>query len=157
MTLADAMSIDLEVRGEPRDAFLRFSRKMRDWWPKRYSWSGETLQDMSIAEEAGGFCTEVGPHGFRCDFGRVLEIDPPRRILFTWQIGPNREPVPDPSKASAVELTFSATTGGTRVALVHRDFSNHGADAEQYLKAMRSEQGWPLIMKRFAEACAAER
>lgn len=157
MTQAGAISIEMDVRGEPTDAFLRFTREMRNWWPKSYSWSGETLQDMTIAEEAGGFCTEIGPHGFRCDFGRVLETDPPRRILFTWQIGPNREPVPDPSKASEVELIFSATVGGTRVTLTHRGFLNHGSGAEQYLEAMRSDQGWPLMLKRFSEACAAER
>lgn len=156
MTLAGTISIDIDVRGEPRDAFLRFSREMRNWWPKRYSWSGEMLQDMTIANETGGFCTEIGPYGFRCDFGRVLEIDPPRRIVFTWQIGPNREPVPDPSKASEVEVTFSEIAGGTRVTLTHRGFSNHGAGAQQYLEAMRSEQGWPLILQRFAEACAAK-
>ncbi|WP_082407644.1 SRPBCC family protein [Mesorhizobium sp. 1M-11] len=152
MTLKDTISIDIDLGTEPREAFLHFTREMTNWWPKDYSWSGETLQEMTIADQAGGFCTEIGPHGFRCDFGRVLEIDLPRHIVFTWQIGPNREPVPDPSKAGEVDVTFSAIPGGTRVTLTHRGFSNHGASAEQYMEAMGSAQGWPLILQHFAKS-----
>lgn len=156
MTSNGSISIDVDVAAEPRDAFLHFTQKMGHWWPKHYSWSGETLREMIIGNEPGGFCTEVGPLGFRCDFGRVLEIEPPKRIVFTWQVGPNREPVPDPSKASKIEVTFAARADGTRVTLSHTGFSNHGAGAEQYREAMQSDQGWPLILRRFAEACSAK-
>jgi hypothetical protein len=40
------------------------------------------------------------------------------------------------------------------VTLAHRHFSRHGDGAEAYQAAMSSPQGWPLLLERFAEACA---
>lgn len=91
---------------------------------------------MDFAATSGGFSKSIHP------------------VVLSWQIGPNREPVPDPSRASQVEVTFENIADGTRVSLNHTGFSNHGAGAEQYRKAMLSEQGWPLILQRLAEACA---
>ena len=78
--------------------------------------------------------------------------EPPRRLVFLWQIGPSREPVPDPARASEVEVRFE----DGRVALEHRGFERHGEDAEAYRDGMGSAQGWPWLLERFGEVAAAE-
>jgi uncharacterized protein YndB with AHSA1/START domain len=83
----------------------------------------------------------------------VLIWDPPRRLLFTWQIGPQREPIPDPDRASEVEVRFSETgDGGTLVAIEHRRFERHGDAGEQYRKNLDLPQGWPYLLACYAKA-----
>jgi uncharacterized protein YndB with AHSA1/START domain len=126
-------------------AFARFTAL--DWWPAEYTWSQETLEDIGID---GSMLYERGPHGFRLDWGRVLDRQSPERLVFSWHIGPTRVPQPDPARASEVEVTFSAERDGTRVQLVHRAFERHGEGAEEYAAAMASPQGWEYILERFA-------
>lgn len=132
-------------------AFDRFARELGDWWPREYTWGQDVLREIGIEPRREGLCFEVGPHGFRCDWGRVLEWDPPHRLRLTWQIGPRREPVPDPARSSAVTVSFASDGDGrTRVELVHDGFERHGPDGAGYRDAMASPEGWPLIVERFA-------
>jgi uncharacterized protein YndB with AHSA1/START domain len=81
----------------------------------------------------------------------VLELDPPHRLAFSWQIGPGREPVPDPTRAGQVEVAFRpADNRRTRVRLEHRGFERHGPEGAGYRDAMASDRGWPYILDRFA-------
>jgi uncharacterized protein YndB with AHSA1/START domain len=137
----------------PRErAFALFTRGMTDWWPPEYTWAQKTLVQIGIEPHEGGHCFELGPHGFRCDWGRVVTCEPPARIAFTWQITAQRVPQPDPARASLVEVRFSPDGEGTRVVLAHRHFSRHGEGAEDYEAAMSSPQGWPYLLERFATA-----
>jgi uncharacterized protein YndB with AHSA1/START domain len=105
----------------PEAAFARFTERIGEWWPAEYTWSGDVLQEIGIEARAGGMCFERGPHGFWCDWGRVLELVPPRELSFTWQIGPSLEPVPDERRASEVEVHFEAVSDRSRrVDLEHR-------------------------------------
>ncbi len=116
-----------------------------------YTWSQEALAAIGIEPRAGGSCFELGPHGFRLDWGRVLAWEPPSRLVFSWQIGPTRVPEPDPARASEVAVHFEPADGGTRVALVHRAFERHGDGAEDYRAAMYSEPGWDYILGRYRD------
>jgi uncharacterized protein YndB with AHSA1/START domain len=83
---------------------------LASWWPREYTWAGDTLEDIGIApHREGGHCFEQGPHGFTCHWGRVLAWDPPTRLVLTWQIGPDRVPEPNPAKASEVEVRLHPT------------------------------------------------
>jgi uncharacterized protein YndB with AHSA1/START domain len=77
-------------------AFATFSDGLAGWWPREYTWAQDTLETIAIEPREGGRCFERGPHGFHCDWGRVLAWDPPDRLAFTWQIGPDRVPEPNP-------------------------------------------------------------
>jgi uncharacterized protein YndB with AHSA1/START domain len=132
----------------PERAFDRFTAELGSWWPPEYTWSQATLEEIGIED---GLCFERGPHGFRLDWGRVLEWERPERLVFTWQIGAGRVPQPDPAHASEVEVTFALERDGTRVEVVHRGFERHGDGAEDYAAAMASPQGWEFILGRFAD------
>jgi uncharacterized protein YndB with AHSA1/START domain len=144
--------VEIHVPLSPEEAFRLFTDGFGSWWPQAYTWSQDALVAIMIDAQAGGRCTETGPEGFTCDFGRVLEADPGRRIKLLWQISPRREPVPDPSKASEIDILFKAEAGGTRVVLVHDGFDRHGDGATGYADAMGSPQGWPMILGAFAKA-----
>ena len=76
--------------------------------------------------------------------GRFLELEPYRRIVFTWGWEAPGHPVPPGS--STVEVSFQAAGGGTLVTLVHRDLP---AGAE-----MAHEEGWDLFLPRLVAAAA---
>jgi len=144
---------ELSVACAPAAAFHVFTAHMHRWWPREYTWSGDVLDAIGIEPRAGGLCYERGPHGFRCDWGRVLAWEPPERLVLAWQISPRREPVPDPARASEVEVRFEPDgQGGTRVTLEHRAFDRHGTGAGEYRSALASPQGWPCILARYAAA-----
>jgi uncharacterized protein YndB with AHSA1/START domain len=150
------MPHEITVAVPPQQAFATFTEGMTAWWPPEYTWAHKTLEHIAIEPREGGHCFERGPHGFRCDWGRVVTCEPPERIAFTWQITPQRVPQPDPAQSSLVEVRFDPDgEAGTRVTLAHRHFSRHGEGAEGYEAAMASPQGWPLLLERFAGACAA--
>ncbi|MEV4753737.1 SRPBCC family protein [Micromonospora sp. NPDC049559] len=133
-------------------AFAVFTNRLDRWWVKEYTWSGpQALADIGIEPREGGMAYEIGPHGFRTDWGRVLAWQPPRRLVFVWQIGPDRAPVPDPAQASEVEVWFTPAGGErTLVELEHRNFDRHGAAAEGYREALTA--GWQELLSRYADA-----
>jgi uncharacterized protein YndB with AHSA1/START domain len=135
--------LELDVPGGPDRAFEVFTGELMSWWPAEYTWSGpRALVQIGMEAGAGGLCYEIGPHGFRCDWGRVLIWDPGRRLVLTWQIGPNREPVPDPERAGEVEVLFKSE----RIEFEHRGFDRYQPAGEDYRKAMESPEGWPYIL-----------
>jgi uncharacterized protein YndB with AHSA1/START domain len=138
------------VPAPPERAFAAFA-DLNAWWPREYTWSGPVLEAIAIEPRADGLCHELGPYGFRCDWGRVLAWEPPYRLVFTWQISPRREPVPDPARASEVEVRVTAEDAdGSRVEVEHRHFERHGGDADGYRDALASEHGWPYMLGRYA-------
>lgn len=143
------------VQASADEAFSAFA-DLGSWWPPAYTWSGDVLEVIGIEPRVGGRCFERGPHGFECDWGRVLSYEPSRRLVFLWQIGPRREPVPDPAQSSEVEVSFAEGGGATRVALTHRHFDRHGEGAAGYRDGLASEHGWPYLLECYRAAVAAE-
>ncbi|WP_422772675.1 SRPBCC family protein [Plantactinospora sp. WMMC1484] len=142
----------LRIPGPADRAFGIFTEGIADWWVKEYTWSGpQKLAKLGIEPGSGGMLYEIGPHGFRADWGRVLDWQPPRRLVFNWQIGPDRAPVPDPARSSVVEARFSPQAdGGVLVEVEHRDFDRHGEAAEGYREALTA--GWHELLSRYAAA-----
>ncbi len=135
------------------EAFERFVNHFNNWWPKKYTWSGQKLKFIQIEANVNGKCFEIGPHDFRLDWGRVLEFEKSNKIVFSWQISPIRVPEPDPAKGSEVEIVFKEEDGLTKLVFEHRSFSNHGNGWRKYIEALKSEQGWPYILNRYKRHC----
>lgn len=147
----EAVRRTVTVRVLPDRAFAVFTDELATWWPREYTWARDVLDTIGIEPTEGGRCFERGPYGFWCNWGRVLVWDPPSRLVFSWQISPRREP--DPAKASEVEVRFVAEgLQATRVELAHRSFERHGEGSDGYRAALDSEQGWSLILDRYAAA-----
>jgi uncharacterized protein YndB with AHSA1/START domain len=133
-------------------AFRAFTEGIPQWWVQEFTWSGrDCLETIAIEPRVGGKAYEVGPHGFRLDWGRVLVWEPPQRLVLSWQIAPDRVPQPDPAKASEVEVHFHQHGDRTVVDLEHRHFDRHGPDGVGYWRAMTD--GWRELLDRFAATC----
>jgi uncharacterized protein YndB with AHSA1/START domain len=153
--IEDAIHLTLTVPASVERAYAVFVEEFASWYPRKYTWSQDVLQTIGIERREGGRCFERGPYGFWIDWGRVLVWDPPDRLVFSWQISPRREPVPNPKKASEVELSFHEEgPQSTRIEFEHSGLSRHGEGAGGYRQALSSEQGWPYILDRYAAAFA---
>lgn len=85
-------------------AFSKFLNEFNEWWPREYTWSQDNLEEIRIKGKKDGLCTEIGPYGFRCDWGRVTELTENRKIVIKWQISPKREQVPNPEKIRTLTI-----------------------------------------------------
>ena len=153
--MIEPVRVSVTVEAPAERAFTLFTEGLGSWWPAGYTWSRDMLERIAIEPRLDGRCFERGPHGFTCDWGRVLAWDPPQRLVLSWQIGPRREPEPDPGKASEVEVRFSPDGPAVTVELEHREFARHGDGGDRYREQMASPEGWPLILGRYAAAMAA--
>lgn len=144
----------IEVMLPANLAFTSFINELNEWWPREYTWSGEALVHIQIDRVINGPCTEIGPYGFRCDWGRVTDIKEKERIAFKWQITPERVPQPNPEKSSDVVVAFTATSSNTTaIALQHLNFDKHGNGGAAYREAMNANEGWEYILKLYQTYC----
>jgi uncharacterized protein YndB with AHSA1/START domain len=145
----DVVRAEVAVPCSPAEAFALFALRIGSWWPNEFTWSQDSLELFGLEPRAGGACFEVGPFGFRCDWGRVLAWKPPHELRFSWQISPERTPEPNPSKASEVLVRIEPNgRQGSRVLLEHGDFERHGAAADEYRVGM--EKGWGYLLDCYA-------
>lgn len=80
-----------------------------------------------------------------------MSYEPPRRVVFTWDIGPAWQLETDLSRTSEVEVRFTAETGErTRVDLTHRHLDRHGPDWRSVADGVDGDAGWPLYLNRYA-------
>jgi len=148
------VQVTVTVAAPPERAFDLFTDGLGEWWMPEYTWSGPlALSKIGIEPREGGLCYEIGPYGFRVDWGRVVTWAAPHRVVFTWQISPNRVPEPDPIRASEVEVLFTPEGEGTRVELTHRGFDRHGDGAQAYRGGM--SVGWQQLLGRYAATATA--
>jgi uncharacterized protein YndB with AHSA1/START domain len=104
------------------------------------------------------FEPKVGRHiydravdGSECRWARTLAYDPPDRVVFSWDIGPQWQVESDFDNASEVEVTFVAETPQrTRVELEHRHLDRHGPGWESVRDGVAHDEGWPLYPSRYA-------
>ena len=146
------ISKTLQIDAPAKKVFNKFVNEFNEWWPKEYTWSQDTLQEIRIEPKVNGLCTEIGPHGFRCDWGRVTVLTE-NQIGLKWQISPKREPIPNPDKASDVKVSFVSQGDSTTLNFEHFNFENHGEGSGDYRNMMDSAQGWDYILNRFKEYC----
>jgi uncharacterized protein YndB with AHSA1/START domain len=146
-----SIKLELSVQVPISEAFWGFITEINSWWPQEYTWAGNKLIKIAIEPKLNGRCYEIGPHGFQCDWGRVLVWEPPKRILFTWQIAPDRVPEPDPEKVSEIEILFKEEKGKTNVTFLHSKFEKHGEKAEFYRNSLSSSKGWPYILNCYSD------
>jgi len=149
----DSITKTLEIGVTPEVAFEKFVNALNEWWPKEYTWSQERLENIWIDGRKNGLCTEKGPYGFRCEWGRVTELKEHQYISLKWQISAQREPIPDPDKASDIQIHFIKNAAATTLKFEHLHFENHGDDAQHYRDILNSADGWYYILDRFKTYC----
>jgi uncharacterized protein YndB with AHSA1/START domain len=124
------------------------------WWPVKTHHLAEPPGDTVVLEPfVGGRWFERADDGRECDWGRVLEWEPPHRLLLSWQIGPAWTFEPDPAKASEFEVRFIAESPRrTRVELEHRHLERYGGQAARMRSILDAPNGAVNLLAAYAAA-----
>jgi uncharacterized protein YndB with AHSA1/START domain len=147
-----AVRKSITVKAGVERAFRVFTEGIDSWWPKSHHIGTSPMTKAVLEGRAGGRCYSEQQDGTECDWGRVLQWEPPRRFVMAWQVTPLWKYEPDVTKASEVEVRFTAERdGSTRVDLEHRYFERHGAGWEQMRSQIDAPMGWGELLRLFAE------
>jgi uncharacterized protein YndB with AHSA1/START domain len=137
-----------EVPADLARAFEVFFTRMHEWSPLDHSLSGGLRAELKVEPFPGGRWVETGENGRHCDWGRVVEWDPPRRALLLWQI--SGAFAFDPAVETEVEVVFEQVAPKrTRVSFEHRALERLGAAAEAGREAMAGEHGWQGSLRTY--------
>lgn len=139
------------VKASPERAFQVFTEEFDTWWPRSHHIGKAPMKKAILEGSVGGRCYSEQTDGTECDWGTVLVWDPPRRLVFAWQIGGQWQYEPDLTKSSEVEVRFTPESdGSTRVDLEHRHLQRHGTAAGPMRTAVDAPNGWSGILALFA-------
>ena len=106
---------------------------------------------MVIEPKVGGRWYSISTDGTECGNGKVLDWDPPRRVVLAWQITADWKY--DPELITEVEVTFTSEgPKKTRVDLEHRNMHRFGVAAEATRAMFDSPGAWEKTLAEFAKA-----
>jgi uncharacterized protein YndB with AHSA1/START domain len=151
-TRATSVTATTIVEVPIEQAFSIFTEGIGSWWNPDHHIIEAPLSHMVFEPFVGGNVYDVGTDGSECRWSRVLVYDPPRRVVFSWDINAQWTIETDTAKCSEVEVTFAADGPEmTRVVLEHRHLDRHGEALRDQIEGMRS--GWQGGLDLFAAAC----
>jgi uncharacterized protein YndB with AHSA1/START domain len=159
MTEADsAVRKRIVVGASIERAFSVFTDRFGDFKPREHNLLASPITRTIFEARVGGHIYDVAEDGTECHWARVLVYEPPDRVVFSWDIGPDWQLVADEANASEVEVLFIAESARqTRVELEHRNLDRHGPGWEALRQGIAEDQGWPLYLDRYAELFAGDR
>jgi uncharacterized protein YndB with AHSA1/START domain len=130
-------------------AFRVFTEDFGRFKPREHNLLGVEIAETVFEPRVGGHLYDRGVDGSECRWARVLVYEPPKRVVFSWDISPRWQVETDLAKTSEVEVRFVAETPRrTRVELEHRHLERHGAGWEGVREGVGS--GWPRYMQGYA-------
>jgi uncharacterized protein YndB with AHSA1/START domain len=134
VTVPKVLTASVRIGAPPADVFPYFVDPAL-----LIQWIGERAD---LRPEPGGV--------FALDFdnktpvrGEYVEVDPPRRVVFTWGVV-GRDALPPGS--STVEVTLTADGPDTVVQLLHHDLPAEEFDGHL--------EGWRSMLERLVQLCA---
>jgi uncharacterized protein YndB with AHSA1/START domain len=150
-SVADAsVKKSIIVNATLEHAFDVFTAGFDSWWPRSHHIGKSPMAKAVIEMRVGGRCYSTQVDGTDCDWGQILEWDPPHRFVLAWQITHEWGYQPDLSKSSEVEIRFTAQPGGgTRVDLEHRHFERMGPEGDTMRVGVGGPGGWSGLMELF--------
>lgn len=128
--------VEVQIAASPETVFDFFTDP-----DKMIQWMGRSAELDPVP--GGGLRCDI--NGLHVAAGSYVELDPPRRIVFTW--GWEGEGMSVAPGESTVEVDLVPTAGGTRLRLVHRDLP----DADS---AGSHNEGWSHYTQRLSIAAA---
>ena len=132
-------------------AFAVFTERLGDFKPPEHNLLEAPIAETVFEPRVGGHIYDRATDGTVCRWARVLVYEPPRRVVFSWDIGPTWQLETNPENASEVEVRFiEETADRTRVELEHRNIDRHGPGWEAVADGVGHDQGWPLYLARYA-------
>ena len=134
----------ISVACSPERAFEVFTGEVATWWPTaQYSIHEDKIVDVVMEPRAGGEMYEVTESGERAHWARVLEWEPPNRLVLAWKVNPETD------GPTEIEVTFTPEGAGTRVDLEHRNWEEAGVAGARMRDGY--ESGWDEVLAPFGE------
>jgi uncharacterized protein YndB with AHSA1/START domain len=140
----------ITVEASLAHAFEVFTAGFDSWWPRSHHIGPSPMQQAIVESRAGGRCYTLQEDGTECDWGRILEWEPPHRFVLAWQITPEWGYQPDLARSSEVEIRFTEEAPGrTRVDLEHRHFERMGPGGASMREGVGAPGGWGTLLEQF--------
>lgn len=117
-------------------AFAVFTADIGQWWPTDTHAINDDVVDVVLDTQVGGSIREVASDGTETVWGRILEVDPPHVIRFSWHLQR-----PEPSE---VRVAFTDVDGGCRLELVHSGWEAWGEDGPS--RRAQYDGGWEVVL-----------
>ena len=141
----------LVVRSDVERAFTVFTSRMGSWWPRSHSTGSAPLVDVIVEPRAGGRWYERGEDGSETEWGKVLQWEPPAKVVLAWQLDGTWKY--NPACVTEVEINFTALGARqTRVDLEHRHLERLGDNASAVRELLNS--GWGGIIDLYGKQVA---
>jgi uncharacterized protein YndB with AHSA1/START domain len=138
-------------------AFKVFTEQFDRIKPREHNLLSAEIAETVFEPRIGGHVYDRGVDGSECRWARVLEYEPPRRVLISWDISPRWQLETDLDRASEVEIQFVADGDNrTRIRLEHRHLDRHGDGWDTLRDGVAGGEGWPLYLSRFADLLEGE-
>jgi len=102
------------------------------------------VREVVWEERAGGEIYEISTEGEKAHWATVRSWSPPEGLTIAWQVDPEAE------AATEVEVRFTADGSGTRVDLEHRYWERLGAVGAEARASYGGENGWEMVLGRYA-------
>lgn len=131
------------------EAFALFTDGIDSWWPRDGHSIGQApLQQVSLEAHTDGRWFERSTDGEHV-WGRVLQWQPPHRVVMSWQI--SAEWTSDPTVATEIDVCFTDIGAGrTRIDLEHHHLDRYGDRHGDMLVALDSPDGWQAVLAAYA-------
>jgi uncharacterized protein YndB with AHSA1/START domain len=141
--------VAIDVRRGIEEAFRVFTAEIGAWWPvAAHSVEPDKVETVVLEGRVGGRLYERWHDDGEVDWGRVLDWEPPARLVLSWSPTLERRP------PTEVEVRFLAVEPDhTRVELEHRGWERLGDLAAQARSSY--EGGWPRVLDAFAGTAMA--
>lgn len=121
MAADDPIVKEIFIEAEPEDIFPYLTES-----EKYLLWMGVSAE---LDARPGGIF-KVDPNGRDVIFGEYLEVEPPRRVVFTWGWKEPGHPVP--AGSTTVEIELIPQDEGTLLRLVHRGVTGPSRDKHEF-------------------------
>ena len=137
----EPLRLAFTVACPPERAFALWAAETSRWWPHGHSVSGEPGLEVTFEPRPGGRIFERTPGGVEHDWGEVVVLEPPRRLVYRWHLRFDR------ADATEVSVTFTPDGTGTAVAIEHRGWERLGAVGAE--RRERNARGWAGVIERY--------
>ena len=124
----------------PDQAFELFTAKISEWWPPSHRLSKDPRSELFL--EQGGRFWERARDGREMEMGRVRAWEPPHRLELDFYLGTSA------AQPTAVEISFVAENGETRVTIHHRSKPESAPLWNQ--RAPVYERSWDAVLAALA-------
>ena len=155
-----AVRKSVRVNAPIERTFKVFVEEMESWWPASHHISKTPFVALFVEPRVGGRWYEQNAKGELCEWGRVIEWDPPRLVTLSWHVGPKQHENPeaewgfddDLTKASEVEIKFTPEgKDATLVELTHSKLERHGGDTAKLRAMFDGPTAWQGILDLFVK------